>query len=195
MENETDRPLEYIPLKMLREDLGNLPRYQVPSGYRMRAYKPGDELNWAVLESAAGSFGNPEEARQHFEAEFDSHEDALRERCLFMETEWRQVIGTATAWFGDDIGGRTRGRLHWVAITPGFQDRGLGKPLVSAAMEILQRHHDSAYLVTQTTSPIAIRIYLDFGFVPVLEDEESRRGWRLLTGVLEHPLLRQALGG
>ncbi|MCK5094311.1 MAG: hypothetical protein KAR18_06275 [Spirochaetes bacterium] len=48
-----------------------------------------------------------------------------------------------------------------------------------------------AYLTTQTASYRAIKIYLDFGFTPFLDNETSLRAWRALAGYLHHPLLAE----
>ena len=59
----------------------------------------------------------------------------------------------------------------------------------------MKRFHETAYLTTQTTSFRGVAIYLDFGFLPVVEDEESRRGWRMLAELLKQPSLDKYLEG
>ena len=79
------------------------------------------------------------------------------------------------------------GRLHGGnSSTPG---RKLARPLMQNKR--LQSFHDKAYLTSQTTSWIAIKIYLDFGFVPLLESADCRDAWRLLALKLRHPALSE----
>lgn len=190
--------MEYIPVAMIRPHLEDLPRFPLPGGYRIRLYRRGDETHWAAIESAAGEFQTPEAALTHFRSEFGARLDDMEQRCCLLETEGGRVIGTATAWYDDgqppwaDIrppGWHGDGRLHWVAIHPDFQGRGLGKPLVTAAMHRLAQFHARAFLTTQTTSWIAIRIYLDFGFQPFLFSPDCPRAWKLIATVSGHPAL------
>jgi hypothetical protein len=44
-------------------------------------------------------------------------------------------------------------------------------------MEVLSALHDRAYLTTQRSSLAAIKIYLDFGFVPYVSEEAQEEEW------------------
>ena len=111
------------------------------------------------------------------------------ERCLLLESDRDGVVGTATAWHNPDFRGMDHGRLHWVAVTPAHQGRGLGRLLVVKALLLMRRWHARAYLTTQTTSWIAIHLYLDLGFVPYLAAPEQAEGWALLRREAPHPRL------
>jgi ribosomal protein S18 acetylase RimI-like enzyme len=204
--------MERISLVMVRPDLWDLPRFDLPEGYWIRTFRIGDEWSWARIEAAAAEFDRPGRARDHFAREFGDHLTEVSRRCHFLLNRQGEFIGTATAWFGTppgrashrvDLaprgGGRSSGpptmghepvgRLHWVAISPESQGRGLAKPLVSAAMSRMAQFHRSAYLTTQTTSFVAIKVYLDFGFVPHIVTTLHRRGWRMMAETLGHPAL------
>jgi GNAT superfamily N-acetyltransferase len=87
-------------------------------------------------------------------------------------------IGTATAWFDKQYRGQEWGRLHWVAILPAWQGRGLGRPLLSVACARLQAlHPDRAYLRTAPQRLAAIHLYLAFGFVPAIRTREDAQSW------------------
>ncbi len=179
--------VEYIPVTMIREDLNNLPNYSLPPPFSMRDFTPGDEDVWAAIEFAATEFKSMEKAREHFDLEFGDYQDELCNRCRFLVAGNGRAIGTATAWRNPSYRGNLYGRLHWVAIHPDFQGRGLSKPLVGAAMQRLREFHNRAYLTSQTTSWKAIKVYLDFGFSPVVEADRHRRAWELLWQKLRHP--------
>lgn len=187
----TQKPdVPYFHLTMALDDLARVPDLALPAGYQTRAYGAGDERHWARIEREAGEFADDARALARFAAEFGSHTGEMKERCLLLCAADGSPIGTTTAWYGEH-GGQVIGRLHWVAIVPAFQGRGLSKPLVAAALARMRQWHDRAYLTTQTTSWIAVKVYLDFGFRPVFDRPDSGEAWALMARVLKHP----ALGG
>jgi GNAT superfamily N-acetyltransferase len=95
--------------------------------------------------------------------------------------------GTITAWYDDNFQGRRWGRIHWVCIVPQHQRKGLCRPMMTAAMNHIKAlGHERAVLGTQTPRLAAIKVYLDFGFVPDVGDDEARRAWRLVKQELPH---------
>ncbi len=55
-------------------------------------------------------------------------------------------------------------RIHWVAIAPAYQGRGLAKPLVAAAcLRLRALGHVWAYLTTSTSRLPAVSLYTKFG--------------------------------
>lgn len=190
--------VEYVGVVMRRKNLANIPAHPLPAGFAIRTFRAGDEVEWARIECAAGEFKTTSRAMAHFQSEFGGFEKDLAKRCLFLETGDGRAIGTVTAWWGTVAGrepadaewdDRVLGRLHWIGIVPSYQGRGLSKPLVEAAMRVLAAWHDRAYLTTQTTSAVAVKVYLDLGFRPWVISEEQHRGWQLLASYLKHPAL------
>jgi len=185
-----EEELEHIPVAMVRETLTDLPSFALPTGYRLRRYRRGEERLWAEIETAVAEFPTVERALAHFEKEFGAYRGKMESRCLFLEDAAGRAIGTTTAWYSGDFHGEEYGRIHWVGIVLEYQSRKLAKPLMAAAMERLAQSHDRAYLATQTTSARAIQMYLDFGFAPFLTSDRCREAWRLLASVLGHPALQ-----
>jgi ribosomal protein S18 acetylase RimI-like enzyme len=180
-----------LPLFMVREGLQDLPCYPLPQPYCFRNYRLNEYPLWADIETAAGEFIDTAAARRHFEREFSARENDLTERCVFLEDGEGRSIGTAMAWHADRPLHGNFGRLHWVGIKPDFQGRSLAKPLVYRVLEIMREYHDKAYLISQTSSLRAIKVYLDFGFKPFIEGEEGTRAWKIVARVLGHPVLRR----
>ncbi len=90
-------------------------------------------------------------------------------------------IGTITAWHTDQLLGRDIGQIHWVAIIPSAQGRGLAKPMLSAACAVVRTHgYAEACLETDTRRVAAINLYLQGGFVPHPRDEAERTAWRAI---------------
>ena len=186
--------MKYISVTMIRSNMDELPACPLPEGYRVRNFESGDEHNWANIEAAAGEFnGDKQMALQRFQREFMPHPRELERRCLFLVGAGGRAIGTATAWYNDDFKGGSYGRLHFVAIHPEYQGRGLGKALVGAACRKMAGWHTKAYLTSQTTSYIAINIYLGYAFEPCLVGDQCREGWGLLAKKLRHPCLGEFL--
>lgn len=173
--------MERIKLQMIRRTSAHIPGHELPEGYRFRMFRNGDQKLWANIETRVDEFKTEEDALERFGREFDDHIHKMAERCLFIETGEGEAIGTTTAWCGDLKGdGNIRGRIHWVGIVPEYQGRGLSKPMLSKAMEILAGEHDEFYLTSQTTSWQAINMYLNFGFEPVRMDENYDAAWAML---------------
>ena len=172
---------------MVREHLDGIPQHALPSGFTIRWYRPGDEAHWVAIHRLADRYNviTPE----RFTREFGRDPERLRQRQCFLLSPRGEVIGTATAWFDDDFRGRRYGRVHWVAIVPAMQGRGLSKPLMSVVCERLRAlGHDRAYLTTSTARIPAINLYLQFGFAPYIRGSEDRRIWQALRARLKEPL-------
>jgi GNAT superfamily N-acetyltransferase len=173
--------MEKLPVVMLKEPIEPFPRYPLPEGYRCTLFHRGEERYWAQIEGEAGEFSNEQAALEHFRIEFAPYIDEFEARSLFLLDPAGEYIGTATAWYSNDFMGRRLGRLHWVGIKPQYQGRGLGKVMVSRALERMQHFHTGAYLTTQTRSSVALKLYLDFGFRPLIRGEQDRRAWGLVA--------------
>ena len=177
-----DRSVPWIGLAMRLDDLEAAPRFSLPPQYGIKWFEAGDERIWAEIERSAGEFDNTADAFKKFRKYFPTDE-ALDARMLFL-TDGGVPFATATAWHADDS---EEGRLHWVGIDAAHQGRGLSRPLTSLALERMKAlGHRSAYLTTQTASWVAIKVYHEFGFRPMLRDPAEREGWRLvsdLTGI------------
>ena len=183
------KTLAAISIVMVRPSLEGVGDLPVPPGYRIRAFRPGDERWWARVETAAGEFADEARALERFASEFGPHASEMTERCLLLESEGGEVVGTTTAWRDPGFQGKDYGRIHWVAVVPAHQGKGLGRLLVVKALLLLRRRHERAYLTTQTSSWIAVHLYLTLGFVPFLTAPEQEEGWALLRREASHPLL------
>ncbi|MFP4055364.1 MAG: GNAT family N-acetyltransferase [Candidatus Brocadiia bacterium] len=168
--------MEYLPLEMIREHLGGIPPAPLPAPFAIRPYRPGDAATWLRLHRAADRYSRL--TPRTFEEQFGTDEGLLARRQLYLADGHGEAIGTATAWFDDDYHGQPWGRIHWVAIVPDFQGRGLATPLLAAACRRLaELGHRRAYLDTATVRTAAVNLYLKFGFRPVVRSEDDLRAW------------------
>jgi len=166
-----------VPLRMFRENLENIPEFALSHGFELRWYQPGDELRWLEIHKQADLYNviTPE----LFVGQFGKDPELLAQRQCFLTAPGGKVIGTATAWFNDNFEGGRIGRVHWVALLPEYQGRGLSKPLMTAVCKRLRElAHTRAYLSTIIQRKAAIQLYLRFGFVPFVTNDAQRVVWR-----------------
>ena len=186
-----DDRIRYYEL-LLERDLEDLPAYPLPEGYRFVFYRPGDRDSWIAIERSAKEFSAYDQGLAAWERYFGGHEELLPNRMVFIENRAGEKVATASAWFDvihNDPSGA--GWLHWVAVRRDCQGRGLSKPLVAHVLGLLKGlGYPRAKVPTQTTSWVAVKVYLDLGFRPIPQNAlHSRDGWRIVKALTNHPAL------
>ena len=125
--------------------------------------RPGDEGLWDEIQRDAEPYFSIEPGL--FVEEFGADLEAAWERVFLVTEPGGREVGTMGAWYRT-FEGRDYGLIHWVAVRPAFQGLGLAKASLAGALEVLARHHEAAYLITQSKRIPAISLYLDAGFRP-----------------------------
>lgn len=172
---------------MIRHNLSNIPQHTLPSDYVIRWHRAGDRETWVRIHALAEKY--VQTTAQVFDEQFGGDERELARRQAFVVDSLGREIGTATAWFNDDYHGQKFGRVHWVAIVPENQGKGLAKPLMTAICNrLVELSHERAYLATSTARLPAINLYLGFRFEPEIWNEEDRRAWAGVSGHLKQKL-------
>jgi len=162
---------------MERSALADIPEYDLPQGFALRWYETGAEAAWLQIQSAADQYNNI--TADLFFKTFGNEQTAHEQRICFLTTTSGEPIGTAAAWWGAEGAEGRQGRIHWVAIIPAFQGRGLAKPLLTAVcLRLRELGHTSAYLTTSAARIPALNLYHQFGFAPVIRDEMERAVWQ-----------------
>jgi ribosomal protein S18 acetylase RimI-like enzyme len=184
-------PAGDVSFDMVREHMHEIPQLPLPAPYRFRTYRDGDEATWLSVQRAAEPIiPMPDD---FFQRQFGAHLDALPGRMFFVEDAEGRVAGTITAWWEHDRqDANGRGRIHWVAVHPDYQRRGLAKPMMTHAMNRLAQEYRRAMLGTSSSRVWAVKVYLDFGFRPdpaQLNDPAIAGAWRALQAQLQHPAL------
>lgn len=188
-----DHRIKYYELLLRRSNLENLPEYLLPEGYRFVFYQPGDRDEWISIEKSAKEFETYEQGMESWKRYYEGKDEDLVRRMVFIENNEGQKVATASAYY--DIYGNDKsmdGWLHWVAVRREYQGKGLSKPLIYHTLQIMRNlGYPAAKVHTQTTTWLACKIYLDFGFVPVEESmQDSQRGWQIIRTLTEHPTLQ-----
>jgi ribosomal protein S18 acetylase RimI-like enzyme len=176
-----------VDVIMVHRDLARVPQETPPDGYRMRPYAPGDVETWVRIQQAAEPYIVP--TADDFARSMPGDTAALAARVRFLVDPFGADIGTITAWHGALEDGRAIGQIHWVAIVPEAQGRGLAKPMLGAACALLRQHdHTSAFLESNTRRLPALNLYLRAGFVPYPRDAAERDAWRAVAPLLRYPV-------
>ena len=161
---------------MIHHDLATIPTFELPKGFLIRPYLKGDEYHWIEIHEHADRWNKVD--LDLYNDVFSEHPIALEERQFYLLDSNDKPIGTATAW-QRELNGTLIGLIHWVAIHPDFQGKGLSKPLLSATCARLFEHGFSkAFLRTSTARIAAINLYWKFGFRPLLLDENDKPVWK-----------------
>ena len=184
-----DSRIRYVHLVMERPDLDSIPHYELPEGYRFAYYRPGDRDSWIAIEQSAKELTDHEQGVEVWQKYYGDVEHLMDQRMLFIENEQGEKVATATAY---PLNPPELGQVHWVAVRRDHQGRGLARPLISRVLERMKELGCCrAMLTTQTTSWVACKLYLDFGFRPSPEHvHKELDGWRILRTLTDHPALQ-----
>ncbi len=172
-------------LVMYRRNLEGIPELELPPGYSIRYYDPGDEVLLAPI----------------FMECFDPGWSAERIVKTFLEDNvWSpnrmsvlcfgdEVIGTASAW--ESPARPAHGLLHYLAVLPAHRGKHLGYMLAGTVLRnLLNMGYTDCWLTTDDFRLPAIRIYLSVGFSAALKDPTHRDRWE----VIKHKLRAGELG-
>ena len=176
---------------MVRPHLHDILDVPFPAGYGIRTMTVEDIGLWTDIQRDAEPYVKVTDTL--FRQEFGADLAAIQWRCFIVTDPQGRGIGTISAWYNADFHGQRFGRIHWVALRPAWQGRGLSNAALSYSLQQLAQWHDRCYLATSTERVPAIHLYLKFGFVPDLTPPNARPAWQELATRLPHPVLAQAL--
>ena len=174
-------------LHMVRPNLDDIPEAPFPKGFGIRPMRLGEGAMWVDIERDAEPYYPI--ADDLFVSEFGRDPQATQWRSFLVIDEKGVAVGTVSAWYNRDYRGRDYGVIHWIAIRPAYQGLGLGKAALAYALHQLAKWHERCLLITQSRRLPAIRMYLNFGFLPDLSVPGAEVGWRRVRAELQHPTL------
>lgn len=160
---------------MVIRDLRNLPPIEVPEGYELRTYKPGDEAAWAEIMNTGIGEWTAESCRE----KLIGCPQFLPEG-LFFVTYGGTPVGSACAWRSSENEWE-KGSLHMVCVLPEHRSKGLGYLL---SLAVLHFFRDNGFkeieLSTDDFRIPAIKTYLRLGFKPMFTDETHAERWKIV---------------
>ncbi len=188
-----DKSIPHGSVIMIKRNMNDYPRFELPEGFIIRPYQKGDEVAWAEIALEQFLLDSYEEALKLFHENFDSHPEWM-DRCLFaVEEKTGTVAAYLALWEGGVFSSASYKKIHWVATRECYQGKGLVKALMTRAMDLYHELGDTLPCILQTSSPNwkAIRIYKKFGFEAWLgedpaptfyyDDELEHRNWKIIN--------------
>ena len=149
-------------LRMWRRLNGDLPRCQVPPGYKVRALRPGEEAAWVALKNDCFPESTPWTLEQ-FHKELSSAACFDFDRMLVGTCNDR-LAGMTIAWEAN-YGEPAVGLIHWVGVHPSDRGVGLGKTLNTMALaQLSARGYAEVWLNTSRDRAAAVGLYESLGF-------------------------------
>ncbi|MDF1515028.1 MAG: GNAT family N-acetyltransferase [Anaerolineae bacterium] len=172
---------------MVRNTMDHIPQFDFPEGYNIRPMRLDEGGLWTDIWRDADPYTDPDPQMFHNEFSYDIHATTWRS---YIVTDPRGLgVGVISAWYNQQFMGGVWGMIHWVALRRSVWGLGLGKAMMTYAMNQLARWHDRAYLGTQTNRLPAIKNYLDFGFQPYIDPPAAKAAWCEVARKLHHPAL------
>ena len=176
-----------LPIAMVRPHLTGIPEFAFPAGYGLRPIAPGEGAGWAEIQRETERILPITD--DTFEEQFGADAVAISKRCFFIVSDDGSLLGTISAWYRRDPDGEDYGRIHWFAIRPAYQGRGLARPALSYALQRLAAWHQRAWLTSSSSRLPALKLYLDYGFTPDWSQPRASEAWRQVQSRLAHPAL------
>lgn len=178
-----DRTVQNIHVLMTKDDLENINKKELPKGYSFCFYKDGMDEEWVNIQLRSKHILDAKEGEEYFKSVFLKNKSLLKERLLFIKDGAGNLVGTGAIWDGKHFPGdeNRKFRLHWIAVDPDHGGKGLAKALISKLLETFrdEKMGDGLYLSTQTCSYVAIKIYLEFGFIPY-DEKNNKKAWNII---------------
>lgn len=174
-------------VKMIRPHLDDIPQVAFPNGFKIRPMRLDEAGLWTDIWRDAEPYANIRSGLFH--SEFGHDLQATQWRSFIVANPRGTAVATISAWYNRTFKGKDYGMIHWVAVRKAYWGRGLGKAMLTHALNRMAMWHNRAFLGTQTRRIPAIKIYLDFGFVPDLDEPGAVEAWREVKAQLDHPIL------
>lgn len=185
-----DHSVPYTAVVMVRENGEDFPEYPLPQGYHFAVFTPADEEAWVSLQAEVTHVESVEQGRQIIRQEFlqapenipcrecPGYEETVR-RTVLVKTDGGDLVGVATLWMGDTFG-EVWPRVHWVAVHPDHQGKGLAKCMLARMLTLYRELGCSGpiYLTTQTKTYRAVRVYAQMGFAPFMGEKPQNWSFR-----------------
>ena len=178
-----NEPLEEPPpqLEMLRAHLDDLPAIQVPKGYELRTYRPGDDQAWCdIMEGNVGRDWTKEKFVEKM-----SSDPRFTADSLFFATLDSQPVASACAW-RQKVEEKVIGDVHMVGVVEAHRRRGLGHLVNTAVLVRLKEiGYQKAHLKTDDWRIPAINSYLKIGFEPLNTHISHAERWEVILEKIE----------
>jgi len=158
---------------MVIRNLTDLPNFEVPEGYDLRTYLPGDEQAWADIMNTGIGEWTAEKCRENLTSKPQFLPDGL-----FFVTFLGTPVGSACAWRKSPDEWKA-GILHMICVIPEHRSKRLGHVLNLAVLHYFRDHgFHEVWLSTDGFRIPAIKSYLRIGFEPHIFGHLHQERWQ-----------------
>ena len=170
---------KYTQLKMHLYNFNNLPAVKLPSGYKIRTFRKGDEKVWCRIINRCLNGNWTEKAfTERFKSKKQFDPDSL-----FFLVHGNETCGTVLAWREE----KHIGQLHFLGVLPSHRGKNLGYSLSLVALDYFRKKGiKEVFLYTDDFRLPAIKIYLKLGFKPVILDKFHLMRWNKIFNILKN---------
>ncbi|MEM7134481.1 MAG: GNAT family N-acetyltransferase [Chloroflexota bacterium] len=178
-----DLPKQQLKMQWPEHLLNSPPDVQVPDGYILRTYQPGDEPGFYRVMDLAGFTNWDDETLRPWLSKI------LPDGWfLVVHEETRKIVATAMTNHNPSDLHPFAGELGWVAGHPEHKGKGLGMAVCgSVVSRLLQGGYEHIYLNTDDWRLPAITVYLRLGWVPFLYAPDMEGRWKAVCQNLDWP--------
>ncbi len=179
------REAEYpTQLRMLWSERRDAPLpVQLPTGYLLRTYQPGDESRFFQVMELAGWPGWDARKLQPW------YERTVAEGWfMVVHHATGEMVATAMALRDQSEFGRQGGEIGWVACAPEHRGKGLGLAISAAATtRLIAEGYRHIHLYTEDWRFAALKVYLQLGYIPLLHAPDMAERWRAVCAQVQWP--------
>jgi mycothiol synthase len=177
------QPLPQLEMVWPYRRLTAPPLIDLPHGYSLRSYRPGDETRFYEVMALAGWPGWNDGRLQHWIGRILPYGWFM---VIHKATD--QIVATAMAVHSHEDNHPFGGELGWVASDPVHKGRGLGKVVCAAVTtRFIHAGYRHIHLYSEDFRLPALKTYLTLGYVPFIYTREMDRRWEMICNQLYWP--------
>jgi GNAT superfamily N-acetyltransferase len=175
---------------MHRPDLCSLLEPRLPPGYQELASNEEDLFQWvSLLAKVFGAYSIAGLSEGVLSEPQWSHERVM------LAAKHGRPVALSLAWEEPGLWPHS-GHVYWVAVLDGHRRRGLGRYVLTRALQYFAAHgHQDAVVYTHEFRSPAINLYLELGFEPLITGTVTgeRQRWQRAFSRMGRPELMAAL--
>lgn len=166
---------KYPLLRMILNDLNNLPPFELPKDFQYKNLNHGNEEEFIKVMNHTFRKGLE---RDWFFNCFARDPEFDPKNFFIIRTKNKEPIAACAAW-QTELKGSKIGLLEKLGVVENYQGRGLGRAIFLLCLHRLkERGFQEAMLFTEDFRIPAIRLFLSLGFKPLYDDKLNRNRWK-----------------
>ena len=159
------------------------PDYRVPPGYQLRTYQKGDRTGFYKIMELAGWTGWNDERLKPWLYR-------ILPQGWFMATSdaTGEIVASSMATHDHTWIKPFCGEVGWTVAHPAHRGKGLGTAVVAAVTKrFMEAGYRTIHLYTEPWRLAALKVYLNLGYVPLVDAPSALDRWRDICEQLAFP--------